>query len=125
MCFITASSTAFWRRNAEHGNDSTAPQPPENRRLSLRSFPISSPVEELMTNVIEIRSEANEPEGRTTLDALCQEEARQMLHRALEVEVVDYLGHHRDVRDEKGHAMVTRNGTARPRQVASGAGTMT
>ncbi len=78
-----------------------------------------------MTNVIEIRSEANESEARATLDALCLEGARQMLHRALEVEVADYLERHRDVRDEKGHAQVTRNGKARPRQVTSGAGTMT
>jgi hypothetical protein len=42
-----------------------------------------------MTNVIEIRSEANESETRATLDALCLEGARQMLHRALEVEVAD------------------------------------
>jgi hypothetical protein len=31
-----------------------------------------------MTNVIEIRPEANESEGRRTLDALCLEGARQM-----------------------------------------------
>jgi transposase-like protein len=78
-----------------------------------------------MTNVIEIRSEANESEGRRTLDALCLEGARQMLHRALEVEVADYLDRHRDARDEKGHALVTRHGKAKPRQVTSGAGTMT
>ena len=78
-----------------------------------------------MTNVIEIRSETNESEGRATLDALCLEGARQMLHKALEVEVTDYLERHHDARDEKGHARVTRNGKARPRQVTSGAGTMT
>ena len=78
-----------------------------------------------MMNVIEIRSEANESEGRATLDALCLEGARQMLHRALEVEVADYLERHRDLRDERGHALVSRNGKARPRHVTSGAGTMT
>ena len=44
-----------------------------------------------MTNVIEIRSHANESESRGTLDALCLEGARTMLHRALEVEVTEYL----------------------------------
>lgn len=78
-----------------------------------------------MTNVIEIRSEANESEARATLDALCLEGARQMLHRALEVEVAEYLERHCDARDEKGHALVTRNGKARSRQVTTGAGTMT
>ncbi|MCP5065989.1 MAG: IS256 family transposase, partial [bacterium] len=78
-----------------------------------------------LTHVLEIRSEANEPEARATLDALCLEGARQMLHRALEVEVAEYLGRHCDARDERGHALVTRNGKARPRQVTTGTGTMT
>jgi hypothetical protein len=60
-----------------------------------------------MTNVIEIRSHANESESRTTLDALCLEGARTMLHRALEVEAEEYLERHREARDENGHALVT------------------
>ena len=78
-----------------------------------------------MTNVIEIRSHANESESRGTLDALCLEGARTMLHRALEVEVTEYLERHGETRDEKGHALVTRHGKARPRQVTIGSGTMT
>ena len=78
-----------------------------------------------MTNVIEIRSQANESESRATLDALCLEGARRMLHRALAREVEAYLERHREARDEKGHALVTRHGKARPRQVTTGAGTMT
>ena len=78
-----------------------------------------------MTNAIEIRSEANDFEARATLNALCLEGARQLLHRALEVEVAEYLERHRDARDEKGHALITRNGKARRRQVTTGAGTMT
>jgi hypothetical protein len=35
-----------------------------------------------MTNVIEIHSEANVAESRTSLDALCLEGARQLLHHA-------------------------------------------
>ncbi len=78
-----------------------------------------------MTNVIEIRSHANEPESRTNLDALCLAGARTMLHQALEVEVEEYLERHREARAENGHALVTRNGKARPRQVTIGAGTTT
>ncbi len=78
-----------------------------------------------MTNVIEIRSEANESESRASLDALCLEGARTMLHQALEVEVEEYLERHREARDENGHALVTRHGKARPRQVTTGTGTMT
>ncbi len=78
-----------------------------------------------MTNVIEIRSHANESESRTSLDALCLEGARTMLHQALEVEVEAYLGRHQGARDENGRALVTRHGKARARQVTIGAGTMT
>ena len=77
-----------------------------------------------MTNVIEIHSHANESESRTTLDALCLEGARQMLHRALELEVEEYLERSRAERDERGHALVTRHGKARPRQVTIGSGSM-
>jgi transposase-like protein len=48
-----------------------------------------------------------------------------MLQRALEVEVAAYLEEHQESRDEQGHALVTRHGKARPRQVTIGAGTMT
>ncbi len=78
-----------------------------------------------MTNVIEIRSNANDSESRTALDALCLAGARTMLHRALELEVDEYLGRHRAARNENGHALVTRHGKARPRQVTIGSGTMT
>ena len=77
-----------------------------------------------MTNVIEIRSHANESESRASLDALCLEGARTMLHRALEVEVGEYVERHRGARDDRGHALVTRHGKARPRQVTIGGGTM-
>ncbi len=78
-----------------------------------------------MTNGIEIRSKSNEFEPRDLLDAVCLEGARRMLHRALEVEVAEYLDRHDEARDERGHALVTRHGKARPRQVTIGAGTMT
>jgi transposase-like protein len=78
-----------------------------------------------MTNVIEIHAHANESESRQSLDALCLEGARQMLHRALEVEVAEYLERHQAARDEDGHALVTRHGKARPRRVTTGTGTMT
>lgn len=59
-----------------------------------------------------------------TLDELAREGARRMLVQALEVEVDEYLAHHRRARDERGHALVVRNGKARPRQVTVGAGTL-
>jgi len=77
-----------------------------------------------MTNVIEIRTE-DESETRTSLDALCLEGARRMLHSALEAEVADYVERHQEARDDRARALVTRHGKARPRQVTSGAGSMT
>jgi putative transposase len=78
-----------------------------------------------MTNIIEIRSHANESEARTTLDGLCLDGARAMLERALQIEVAAYLERHQAARDENGHALVTRHGKARARQVTTGTGTMT
>ncbi len=77
-----------------------------------------------MTNVIEIHSEGNSQDARSALDEICLEGARRMLHRALELEVEQYLERHREARDDNGRALVTRNGKARPRKVTIGSGTM-
>ncbi len=77
-----------------------------------------------MTNVIEIQSEGKDQKAQSALDELCLAGAQQMLHRALELEVEQYLERHRGARDENGHALVTRNGKARPRKVTVGSGTM-
>ena len=77
-----------------------------------------------MTNLIEIQTEGKNQEARSALDELCLEGARRMLHRALELEVEQYLERHGEARDENGHALVTRNGKARSRQVTIGSGTM-
>ena len=77
-----------------------------------------------MTNVIEIHTEGKDQDARSALDELCLAGAQRMLHRALELEVDQYLDRHRDDRDENGHALVTRNGKARPRKLTIGSGTM-
>lgn len=48
-----------------------------------------------------------------------------MILAALEVEVEEYRQQHRDARDPRGHALVVRNGQARPRRLTVGAGTVT
>ncbi len=58
-----------------------------------------------------------------TLDEIAREGARRLLVQALEVEVAVYLEAHQ-ARDEKGHALVVRNGKARGRQVTLGSGTV-
>jgi transposase-like protein len=45
-----------------------------------------------------------------------------MIEIALQFEVEEYVSRHRRERDAAGHAVVVRNGTARPRAVTTGAG---
>ena len=60
----------------------------------------------------------------STLDEIARRGAELMLSLALEAEVEDYLDRHHGQRDERGHALVVRNGHARPRQVVAGAGAL-
>ncbi len=56
------------------------------------------------------------------LDEIARQGARRMLAEALEAEVEAYLEAARGERDERGHALVTRNGYAREREVLLGTG---
>jgi putative transposase len=58
------------------------------------------------------------------LDDPAREGARQMLVAALDAEVASYLERHRGQRDDRGHALVVRNGKAQPRQLTVGSGTV-
>jgi len=55
-----------------------------------------------MTNAIEIHTEGKDQEPRSALDEICLEGAQRMLHRALELEVEQYLERHADTRPERG-----------------------
>jgi putative transposase len=57
-----------------------------------------------------------------TLDEICRRGAERMLAIALEAEVYAYLERHREARDERGRALVVRNGSAKGRTVIAGAG---
>lgn len=59
-----------------------------------------------------------------TVDELAREGARRMLAAALEAEAADYVERCRGERDERGHALVTRNGRGRPRRLTLGCGTV-
>ena len=76
-----------------------------------------------MLELITARATA-EPEGAVqgTLDELAREGARRMIEAALQLEVEEYVNRHRNERDPAGHAVVVRNGTARPRSVTTGVG---
>jgi putative transposase len=58
------------------------------------------------------------------LDELAREGARRMLAIALQLEVDAYVGKCAGFRDERGHALVVRNGKARARKVTVGSGTV-
>ena len=58
------------------------------------------------------------------LDEIAREGARRMLAEALEAEVEAYVESARAERDERGHALVTRNGHAVEREVLLGAGSV-
>lgn len=58
------------------------------------------------------------------LDEICRLGAERMLAIALEAEVDAYLERHQDARDERGHALVVRNGHTRPRTLVAGAGAL-
>jgi transposase-like protein len=68
--------------------------------------------------------EKNDPEQRESLDAILREGAREMLVRALNIEVADYLERHTGERDAEGRALVVRNGKAKPRKIVTGNGTL-
>jgi transposase-like protein len=64
-----------------------------------------------------------EAEILPTLDEIARDGARRMLLTALDVEVASYIERHQE-RDEKGHALVVRNGKAQARNVTLGCGTV-
>jgi putative transposase len=62
------------------------------------------------------------PQVVRSLDELAREGARRMIAAALELEVEEYIAKLHHLRDENGHALVVRNGKAKPRTVSLGAG---
>ena len=69
-----------------------------------------------------VPDEAGREELALTLDEICLGGARRMLVAALLAEVDSYVAAASGERDECGHALVTRNGKARARQVVTSAG---
>jgi putative transposase len=74
--------------------------------------------------VLKIVEKSSEGKGEHVLDEIAREGARQMLAQALEAEVAAYIEAHQEARDDRGHALVVRNGKARPRPVTVGSGTI-
>nr|WP_172686912.1 IS256 family transposase [Mycobacterium avium]AKT73075.1 transposase IS6120 [Mycobacterium avium subsp. hominissuis] len=60
--------------------------------------------------------------GRSLLDEIVRDGARQMLAAALQAEVAAYVAAFADQLDEDGHRLVVRNGYHQPRKVLTAAG---
>jgi len=71
-----------------------------------------------------VQDEAARAEFAGVLDEIVRDGARRMLAAALESEVDSYVAAATGERDDKGHALVTRNGKARARTVVTGAGAL-
>jgi transposase-like protein len=80
-----------------------------------------------MMTIVRTEEEAQGTADEITLalDELAREGARRMILAALQAEVEAYHKRHRDDRDARGRALVVRNGSARPRRLTLGAGTIT
>ncbi len=81
-----------------------------------------------MLKLITAKTDATADEATAipaTLDELARVGAQRMIAAALQLEVEEYLTHFREARDVTGHALVVRNGTARPRPVTTGVGPLT
>jgi putative transposase len=76
----------------------------------------------LMIELTTKHEDETSPEITQTLDGLAREGARRMIAEALKLEADEYVEKMRHLRDTKGHAMVVRNGKAKPRTVTLGVG---
>ena len=61
-------------------------------------------------------------EFHSLLDDIAREGARQLLIKALNIEVEDYISKYSGEGDENGHRLVVRNGKAKPRTITVGSG---
>lgn len=59
-----------------------------------------------------------------SLDEIAREGARRLLHRALQLEVEEYIQQNSKELDENGHRLVVRNGLSKPRTVTLSGGSV-
>lgn len=62
------------------------------------------------------------PDGRDVLTEICRQGAREMLARAIEAEVADWIDGHAHLKDETGRRQVVRNGSHPERNILTGLG---
>ncbi|BBE49244.1 IS256 family transposase (plasmid) [Rhodococcus erythropolis] len=80
-----------------------------------------------MLTIVDYDDDSNETgqavgAGRSLLDEIVRDGARQMLAAALQAEVADYIARHAGEIDDNGHRLVVRNGYHAEREVVTAAG---
>ncbi len=78
-----------------------------------------------MLKIVHDAAEPNENDivaGRSLLDEIVRDGARQMLAAALQAEVAAYIEAHAGEVDERGRRLVVRNGSHEPREITTAAG---
>ncbi|MCK5659087.1 MAG: IS256 family transposase [Alphaproteobacteria bacterium] len=73
-------------------------------------------------NTIKLKRSPEENIASTPLDEIVRKGAREMLEKALEIEVNLFLEKYQYILDEKGNRRVIRNGRSRSRKIVTGAG---
>ncbi|GAA3138703.1 hypothetical protein GCM10020255_014640 [Rhodococcus baikonurensis] len=63
-----------------------------------------------MLTVVHENDQSNDDSGRSLLDEIVRDGARQMLAAALQAEVAAYIDQFADQVNEDGHRLVVRNG---------------
>jgi transposase-like protein len=76
----------------------------------------------LLTVVPDVPAALPAGQPSSLIDQIVRDGARQMLAAALQAEVAAYVYQFAHLRDEDGHRLVVRNGTAEPRTVLTSAG---
>ncbi len=73
-----------------------------------------------MGKISQIREAGPAESAQDMLTEILREGAHQLLAEALEVEIQEFIGQYRDLRDERGRQRVVRNGHHRAREVQPG-----
>lgn len=63
-----------------------------------------------------------EQDAKSLLEKIIQEGARRLLQAAIENEVIEYVERFRDLKDDKGHRVVVKNGRGSQRMIVTGIG---
>lgn len=75
-----------------------------------------------MGKISQIRDSGPVESAQDMLTEILREGAHQLLAKALEVEIQEFIGQYRDLRDERGRQRVVRNGHHQAREVQTGIG---